>query len=127
MACSPELQKRLTVTPGVVTGKPGAQRRDARDVVALRAVRLTAAEDDVFDLRGIELRRLAEHVPDGVPGEIVGAGEVERSAAGLGQRRAAAGDDDGFAHERIIRRPHRLRATSLRVTGSGTIRPVARA
>ena len=51
IACSPELQKRLTVTPAVVTGKPARSARDARDVVAGGAVRLAAAEDDLLDLR----------------------------------------------------------------------------
>ena len=76
----------------------GPQRRDACDVVALGAVRLTAAQHDFFDLGWIQLRGFGEDVLDGVPGEIVGAREVERSAARLGQRRTTAGNDDGFAH-----------------------------
>ena len=77
--------------------QPGAQRRDPRHVVALRAVRLAAAEDDLFDLCGIHPRRLAQRVGDAMGGEIVRPGHVERSD-GLGERRPAARNDDGFAH-----------------------------
>ena len=45
---------------------------------------------------------LRKNMIDGVPRQIVGAGEVERPSARLGQRRPAAGNDDGFAHAEII-------------------------
>src|SRR5205814_1510638 len=81
-----------------VDGETGAQRGDARDVVALRAVRLAAAEDHLFHFLGIEPRRLAEHVLDGVGGEIVGTRHVEAATVRLRERCARAGDDDRFSH-----------------------------
>ena len=52
MACSPDEQKAVHRDRGRRNRKPGEQRRDARDVVALHAVRLPAAENDVFDFAG---------------------------------------------------------------------------
>ena len=46
--------------------EPGAQRGDARDVVAGGAVRLAAAEDDLLDLLGIEAGDLGDRVADRV-------------------------------------------------------------
>ena len=60
IACKPEEQKRLTVVPATEPGRPASIAETARDVVPLRAVRLAAAENDVVDLGGIELRRLAQ-------------------------------------------------------------------
>ena len=70
----------------------------ARDVMALGAVRLAAAEDDVLHLLGIELRHLAEGVLDAVGGEVGRQRHIERAALRLRERRAGAGDDDGFPH-----------------------------
>ena len=54
-------------------------------------------------------------------GEIVGPRDVERSAMGLGERRAAARNDDGFSHDDVIllrqRREHaadQLREVAVR-------------
>src|SRR5712691_4651764 len=82
--------------------EPGADRRDARDVVALRAVGLAAAENHVLDLRRVELWDLAEDVLDAVGGEVVRPREVERAAERLGERRAGARDDDGFTHGGLL-------------------------
>jgi hypothetical protein len=48
--CSPEAQKRLTVTPGTVFGQPGQQQADACHVHALLGLGHRAAGDDVADL-----------------------------------------------------------------------------
>ncbi len=76
----------------------GAKRRHACDVVPLRAMRLAAAEDHVLDYRRIELRHFAQDIGNAMTGEIIGTGHVERPAVCLRQRRAAAGDHDGFSH-----------------------------
>src|SRR5262249_19185676 len=82
--------------------EPRAERRHAGDVVALRAVRLAATKDHVLDFLGIEAWGLPERVLDAVGGEVVRAGHVERAADRLGERRARAGDDDGFPHEWLL-------------------------
>jgi hypothetical protein len=83
--------------------QPRPQRGDARDVVSRRAMRLAAAEHDLLDLGFIELRHPGKHVGDGMSREIIGPRLIEGPPDGLRERRAAAGDDDGFAHGRIIR------------------------
>ena len=84
--------------PKLVFSSTGAERGDARDVVALGPVRLSAAEDDFLDFIRIETRHLAEHVLDGVGGEVVRTGHIEAAAVRLRERRARAGDDDRFSH-----------------------------
>ena len=49
--CRPDEQKRLTVTAEAVTGTPGAQAGNPRDVQALFGLRHRAPEDHVLDLR----------------------------------------------------------------------------
>ena len=78
--------------------KAGSQRRDARNVVTLRSVRLAAAENHLFDFRRVELRRPGEDIADAVRGQIIGPGDVERATMRLGQRRPPARDDHGFSH-----------------------------
>ena len=58
----------------------GKKSGNSRDVVPLRAMGLTAAEYDVLDLGGIELRRLAQNILDAVRRQVVGTRQVERSA-----------------------------------------------
>jgi hypothetical protein len=55
----------------------GAEGSHPRDVVALRAVGLAAAQDHVLDFAFVELRDLAERVLDAVSGEVVRPGHVE--------------------------------------------------
>ena len=50
MACRPELQKRLMVTPVVVTGRPARRAAHARHVAAGFAFGHRAAENHVFDI-----------------------------------------------------------------------------
>src|SRR5439155_425567 len=44
----------------------------------------------------------AEDVLEAVGGEVVGPRQVERAAERLGERRAGAGDDDGFTHVGLL-------------------------
>ena len=108
IACKPDEQKRFTVSAGHRHRQPGADRRDARDVVPLRALGEAAAEDDVLDLGRIELRHFPQHVGDAVCGQVVGPGQVERTAKRLRQRRPRTGDDNGLAH-------NLLRSSILRI------------
>ncbi len=51
MDCTPELQKRLMVIAGTVSGQPGEERGQASDVHALLGLGHRAAEDDVLARR----------------------------------------------------------------------------
>ena len=51
-ACKPDEQKRLTVTPGTVTGRPARIAAMRATFVALRAMGIGAAQDDVLDFGG---------------------------------------------------------------------------
>src|SRR5262249_56515126 len=82
-------------------GKPRAKRGYTCDVVAMRPVRLAVAEHALLDLLRVDLWRLAEAVADAVRRQVVGPCDVEGPAVGLGQRRAAAADDDRFSHDRL--------------------------
>jgi hypothetical protein len=96
------LQPRVAVPVDGQAGRrhrqPGAQRGDARHVVPRGAVGLAAAEDDLADLRRSERGHLRQHRADAVGRQIVGAGQVERPAMRLRERRPGAGDDHGFSH-----------------------------
>ena len=103
IACRPDEQKRLTVRPAVVTGKPGAERGDARHVVPLRPVRLAAAEDHVLDLGRVERRHLRQRRAR-MKWAARSSGRVmlNEPRKRLRQRRPAAGDDDGFAQNQFL-------------------------
>ena len=76
----------------------GAKRRNPCDVVALRPMRLAASKDDVLYERWIELRHFAQDIGNAMAGEIIRTGHVEGPAVCLGQRRAAARNNDGLSH-----------------------------
>ena len=104
MACKPEEQKRLTVVPATVTGRPAR-------IAAMRATFLPCGPCGWAQPRttssisaGIELRSLAQNVLDAMSGQIVGPGHVEGSAKRFGQASPGTGDDDGFSH-RVIGSP----------------------
>ena len=78
--------------------QPGAQGGDARDVHALLGFGHGAAEDDVVDLLGIELRDALEGALDGDGGQIVGTGGAQGSFVGLADRGADGTDDYDFTH-----------------------------
>jgi hypothetical protein len=50
-------------------------------------MRLAATQDDIFDLSGIELGRLAQNVLNTVRRQIVWPGDIERSTKRFCQRR----------------------------------------
>ena len=104
MACKPEEQKRLIVAPATVTGRPARTAAIRATFVPCVPSGLAQPRDDVFDLVGSKLRHLAQHVLDGVSGQVVGPREIERAAETLGQRRSRAGDDNGFSHRSISTR-----------------------
>ena len=98
IACKPGRAEAIDRRPGHGHRQAGADRGDAGHVRALRAFGIGAAQENVFDLGRIELRHLLEHVRDAMRGQIVGPGQIERTAKTLGQRRARAGNHDGFSH-----------------------------
>jgi hypothetical protein len=57
----------------------GCSSSDSSNILPLRAVRLRAPQYNVFDLAGIELGRLAQHVLDAVCGKVAGTGQFESS------------------------------------------------
>ena len=100
--CSPELQKRLMVTPVVVTGSPARS-------AAMRAILLPcfafghgAAEDHVFDILFGNLRIFFEQRADHGGGQVVRACIAQRSAGRFSDRGTKAIDDYGFGHGFII-------------------------
>ncbi len=76
----------------------GQQRGHAGDVVALHAVRLAAAENDVFDLLRIELRRFAQHILDAMRGQLVRPRHVEGAAKRFRKPGSRTGNYYGFSH-----------------------------
>src|ERR1019366_6361520 len=90
IACRPDEQKRLMVMAETSTGRP------ARDVHALLDFRHGAAEDDIFDLFGIDLRHALERALDGHRGQIIGARRPQRSFVSLTHRRTHGTDDYDF-------------------------------
>ena len=74
----------------------GPNPRDAGDVHALLAFRITAADDHVFNLGRIELRHAFEHRLDAVGDQVVRPRQVERAAERFRQRRSQTCDNDGF-------------------------------
>ena len=77
----------------------GDDRGDAGDVEARFAGGLTAAPDDVLDLRGVERRHLVEHRSDDQRRQVVGTAVDERTLVRAPDRRAGGRDDDGFGHD----------------------------
>ena len=77
--------------------EPGDDRRDARDVHALRALGDAAARDHVADLGLVHARVAREQLRDAVRELVVRAGQVEGAPVGLRQAGAHAIDDHGLA------------------------------
>ena len=86
MVCRPDEQKRLMVTPAVVTGRPARSAICARDVAAGGAFGQRAADEHVFDLGRVDAGAL-DGVPDRVAAERRAVGHVEGALPALGQRR----------------------------------------
>ena len=98
IAWRPELQKRLTVRPAVVTGSPARSAATRATLWPCGPCGWPQPRMTSSISRGLDCRRLAKRVGDAVRGEVVGPRHVERSAMGLGERRAAARHNDGFSH-----------------------------
>ena len=81
---------------GTLDGQSGAQRGDARDVHALLGFGHGAAQNDVFDLLGIEARDAVDGAANGDGGQIVGAGGVQRALIGFADGGANGTGDNGF-------------------------------
>jgi hypothetical protein len=77
----------------------GVERRDARDVGALLAHRLDAAEDDVVDRRGIEAVAVAQRALEYVAARWMGVAWFSAAALlALAARCAQGVVDIGFGH-----------------------------
>jgi hypothetical protein len=76
----------------------GAENGKAGDVPALLALRLSAAEDHVFDFGRVEAGNPIQGSAHGQRGEIVGASSGESALGGAAYRGANGADDDGFRH-----------------------------
>src|SRR6516162_2516384 len=101
IACRPELQKRLTVTPETVTGRPArtAERRAMFWPVARSGMaqpRITSSTSPGSNAGARD--RLLDHVA----AEHGAVGGVERAAIGLTDRRAGGGNNDGLGHTDLL-------------------------
>src|SRR5271168_3835707 len=81
--------------------QPGAQRALPRDVEAGRTLLQGGAHDHVVDLAP-GYAGAAERDLDRVAAERLRRRIVEGAAIGLADRGSRCGDDDGFAHERLL-------------------------
>ena len=92
--------KAIDGCAGNFDGKAGAESSHARDVPALLAFRLRAAEDDVVDCGFFQGRNLVQSSAQCNCGQIVGARGGERAFGGAANGRADGGDENGFGMER---------------------------
>ena len=96
IVCRPGEQKRLTVTPLVVTGK-AARSAICRAVVAGRALGVGATHDHVFHFGGVAPCPL-DSVLHHVPAHRCPMGHVESAAIGFAYGRAGGGNNYGIGH-----------------------------
>src|SRR5690348_10267137 len=80
---------------GGFDGQSGAEGGDAGDVHALLGFRHGAAEDDVFDLFGIEAGDAGQRRANGDGGEVVGARRAQRAFKSFADGGADGTDDYG--------------------------------
>ena len=94
------LERRRAVTVHRDTGHvdTGEDRGDAADVETRLSRGLPATPDDVFDLRGIELRHLVDDRADDERREIVGPAFGQAALVGPTDGGAGGRDDHGFGH-----------------------------
>ena len=118
-ALRPEAHSRFTVTPGIVSGKPGQQQRHARDVAVVLAGLIGAAEKNFVEPRPIGLSVAGDQRLDRHRGEIVGAHLGERAAITAdGGARGIANED--LPHRRSFRMPYWALAGYLRAGRKGS-------
>src|SRR5581483_6424713 len=114
------LQRRRAVAVDGRAGhlvQTGEQRRDAGDVRACLAGRLSAPPQDVLDEAAVELGDLVEQRRDDERRHVVGPDVDERALVGPADRGAGGGDDDGFGHGLLLEdetRASYLRSRRLR-------------
>src|ERR1019366_3840924 len=89
-----------------------AQRRDARDVHALLSLGHGAAEDDILDLFGIDLRHAFERALDGHSGQIIGTRRPQSSFVSFANRRTHGTNNYDFTHSKLLAISCRLSAVS---------------
>ncbi len=99
--CIDEPQKRLTVEPPTVRGRPRQHGHDPAEVHALLPFGEGAAECDVFDGRGVDVGPV-DQLGDHAGGEIVGTHAHERSPPRRLKRRPDVLNDDGTLHRSIL-------------------------
>jgi hypothetical protein len=61
--------------------------------------RQAAAQHQVVDVGGVELRHLVQRRSDHLHGQVVGPHADQRTLVGAADRRTRGGDDDGFGHD----------------------------
>ena len=98
MACSPEEQKRLMVTPGTASGSPARKRGHARHVHSRFAFRIRAAENHVVDFVRRNCGIFFQQAPEHGRGQVVRARGSQRSARRFPDRGAKTIDNYGFSH-----------------------------
>ena len=77
---------------------PAARTTTRRHVEALLAAGQAAAEHQVVDLRGVELRHLVQRGAHHLRGQVVGPDVLERALARTADGGAGGGDDHGLRH-----------------------------
>ena len=101
MACRPDEQNRLTVTPHAVTGKPARMAARRATLCPVAPSGKPQPEDDVLDLRRIEpgsLQRFGHHVTC----HRCPMGLVESPASRLTDTGASGRNNYGVSHEANI-------------------------
>jgi hypothetical protein len=94
MVCRPLEQKRLTVAPATVTGRPA---RSATWRAMLAPVAPSGLAQDVLDLAALDAGALDRRL-DGVAAQLGAVRHVEGTLPALAERRAGGGNDDGVGH-----------------------------
>ena len=101
IACRPEEQKRLTVWPAAVTGRPARMAHWRAMLPPVAPSGLAQPMRHVLDVAGIDAGAL-DGVGDDVAAHVGAMREVEDAAHGPADRRAGGGDDDGVDHGAVL-------------------------
>ena len=102
MASRPEAQRRLTVAPGISTGRPA--RRAAMRAMFQPCSPSGCAQPRMTSSMAALSRAgiLSESAAHCSCGQIVGARGGERAFGGAANGRANGGDENGFGHEQLL-------------------------